>query len=364
MARRRPAIFKLASALLVGAGVVAAGCGVQRTPLPARQAQARVAAQAVESGPYTLLTMPEDGVQPIIQAMQGAKRSIKLKIYMLTTHDASAQLVSALVDRARAGLDVQVVLEVKPYIPPAPPDCKPNTVSPNMEAIKILQAGGVRVRYSSPKFKFTHEKSMVIDDATAYVMTMNFTNSAFTANREYALVDRKPEDVAELLRIFAADWNEDPYVPGDTPLVVSPVNSRARILGLIDSAQRSLTIQVEYLTDPEVADHIAARVKAGVDVKIMLAYLEPSPCMDGDTNAQERELLKGAGVTQLAFMKNIRMHAKCIVADGERAFLGSENMTTTSLDRNREIGILLKDPLIVAKLRDTAAADWGTGASN
>jgi len=99
-------------------------------------------------------------------------------------------------------------------------------------------------------------------------------------------------------------------------------------------------------------------------VKVMLAYLEPSPCMDGDTNAEERQLLASNGVTQVAFMKNIKMHAKCIVADGARAFLGSENLTPTSLDKNREIGILINDPLLVAKLRDTAAADWGTGASN
>jgi phosphatidylserine/phosphatidylglycerophosphate/cardiolipin synthase-like enzyme len=190
-------------------------------------------------------------------------------------------------------------------------------------------------------------------------MTMNFTNSAFTANREYVMIDRTPADVAELLKIFACDWNETPYIPGECPVVVSPVNSRSRFLALIDSAQQSLTVQVEYCTDPEVVAHLSARAKAGVDVKVMLAYLEPSPCMDGDTNALEAKLMADAGVTQVAFMKNIRMHAKCIVADGARAFLGSENLTTTSLDRNREIGILVTDPLLVAKLRDTAAGDWG-----
>jgi phosphatidylserine/phosphatidylglycerophosphate/cardiolipin synthase-like enzyme len=228
-----------------------------------------------------------------------------------------------------------------------------------MEAIKALQAGGVRVRYSSPQFKFTHEKSMIIDDQVAYVMTMNFTNSAFTANREYVMIDRTPADVAELLKIFACDWNETPYIPGDSPLVVSPVNSRSRILALIDSAQQSLTVQVEYCTDPEVVAHLSARAKAGVDVKVMLAYLEPSPCIPDDTNAKEAQQMADAGIKQVAFMKNIRMHAKCIVADGARAFLGSENLTTTSLDRNREIGILVTDPLLVAKLRDTAAGDWG-----
>src|SRR4051812_16942483 len=101
MKRRPPTLLNLASALLVGVGLLAAGCGGQRAPLPARQVEANLAAKAVVSGPLTLLTMPEDGLQPILQAMHTAKRSIKLKIYMLTTHDASQKLVEALIERQK-----------------------------------------------------------------------------------------------------------------------------------------------------------------------------------------------------------------------------------------------------------------------
>jgi phosphatidylserine/phosphatidylglycerophosphate/cardiolipin synthase-like enzyme len=199
---------------------------------------------------------------------------------------------------------------------------------------------------------------MVIDEAAAYIMTLNFTNSAFTTNREYMVVDRATSDVAEVSRIFDADWFHQAYQPQDPDLVISPNNSRARILNLIDSAEKTLVLQVEYLKDPEVLRHLAARVQAGVDVTAMLAYVEKSPCMPGDSMAEETALLKAAGIRKFAFTQAVKMHAKTIVADSARAYVGSENFTTNSLDRNREMGILLDDPALVSVIERTALADW------
>jgi cardiolipin synthase len=363
MSKSTPSLVRFAATTLVAALLAATGCG-GHLPLKAALARAPVhsaglRADAVESGPLTLLTMPEDGLPPLLAALRAAKRSIKLKIYMLTDHDETSQLVNTLVERAKSGLDVEVVLEVRPYLPASAPSCQSNAPSINMPAIATLQAGGVRVRYASPRFKFTHEKSLVLDDEVAWIMTCNFTNAAFTGNREYIVIDRVPSDVAELLRVFHADWDSTPFTPAEGPLVLSPDNSRQRLLSLIDSATKSLSIQVEYLTDPEVVQHLSDRAHAGVDVKVMLAFLAPGVCPgDGDTNAEETQVLAAAGVTQVQFVRTLKMHAKCLIADGLRAFVGSENLTTTSLDRNREVGIMLNDPVLVGKLAQTAAIDW------
>jgi cardiolipin synthase len=356
LARYAATTFAVALLAITGCG----GHSPAKAGLARAQAYApRLGANAVESGPLTLLTMPEDGLPPVLAALRAAKRSIKLKIYMLTDHDESAQLVQALVERCKSGLDVEVVLEVRPHLPASAPSCRTNLPSINGQAIATLQAGGVHVRYASPRFKFTHEKSLVIDDEVAWIMTCNFTNSAFTGNREYIVIDRVPSDVAELLRVFHADWDSTPFTPAEGPLVLSPDNSRQRLLGLIDSATKTLSIQVEYLTDPEVVQHLSGRARAGVDVKVMLAFLAPGACPgDGDTNSVETKLLGEAGVTQVEFVKTLKMHAKCLIADGVRAFVGSENLTTTSLDRNREVGIMLNDPVLVGKLAQMAAIDW------
>jgi phosphatidylserine/phosphatidylglycerophosphate/cardiolipin synthase-like enzyme len=52
------------------------------------------------------------------------------------------------------------------------------------------------------------------------------------------------------------------------------------------------------------------------------------------------------------------MHAKIIVADGQRAFVGSENISTASLERNRELGIIVSDQKVLAILQQTFWYDW------
>jgi phosphatidylserine/phosphatidylglycerophosphate/cardiolipin synthase-like enzyme len=55
------------------------------------------------------------------------------------------------------------------------------------------------------------------------------------------------------------------------------------------------------------------------------------------------------------------VHAKAIVVDDNLAFVGSQNFTSTSLDENRELGVIVSDPDLVARLkaildRDLAAS--------
>jgi phosphatidylserine/phosphatidylglycerophosphate/cardiolipin synthase-like enzyme len=41
-----------------------------------------------------------------------------------------------------------------------------------------------------------------------------------------------------------------------------------------------------------------------------------------------------------------------------QVFIGSENFSQTSLDRNRELGILVTEPEILERLHTTFEADW------
>jgi phosphatidylserine/phosphatidylglycerophosphate/cardiolipin synthase-like enzyme len=52
------------------------------------------------------------------------------------------------------------------------------------------------------------------------------------------------------------------------------------------------------------------------------------------------------------------IHAKMIVADNTRAFVGSENFSETSLNENRELGIMISDSAIIKSLLKTFADDW------
>jgi len=56
--------------------------------------------------------------------------------------------------------------------------------------------------------------------------------------------------------------------------------------------------------------------------------------------------------------RTLYLHAKAIVADGHTAFVGSQNFSTSSLDDNRELGIITNDRPVVEPVGATLASDF------
>ena len=52
------------------------------------------------------------------------------------------------------------------------------------------------------------------------------------------------------------------------------------------------------------------------------------------------------------------VHAEAIVVDGRRAFVGSDNLLTASLDHNRELGVIVADPSAIQRLESTCDGAW------
>jgi len=204
-------------------------------------------------------------------------------------------------------------------------------------AYKVLTAEGVAVRWAAPTYRFTHAKFLVSDTTAAWVGTMNWTNAAFTRNREFAEETSAPAVVRESDAIFAADWDGQPLDTATPDLVVSPTNARATILGLIAGARYSLDLYAEEIYDAASIQALADATRRGVRVRIVYAGL-------GDA-----EGLSGIGA-RVVRVTSPYIHAKAIVADGTTLFVGSQNVSATSLDRNREVGLLLRDRVAIAEV--------------
>ncbi len=122
--------------------------------------------------------------------------------------------------------------------------------------------------------------------------------------------------------------------PRSGRLVASPDGSRAALTGLIEQAAQSLSVETEELTDPAIIAALLAARARGVAVTLVW----PGPPDGGSGFAK----LAAAGATVRALAAPT-IHAKVVVADGRRLYLGSANFTPTSLDRNRELGLRLDD---------------------
>ncbi|MBX3229320.1 MAG: hypothetical protein KIT84_18130 [Labilithrix sp.] len=295
----------------------------------------------------TIQVQPVDSGAAILAAIKGAKKSVHMTMYLLT----DTKVIAALGDAKDGGRDVKVVLN-KSF---------PTNGGSNTAAFDALTARGVDVVWSSATYRYTHAKTILIDGEKAIVMTMNLTPSSPKTNREYIATDVDPADVADLEKVFAADRAGEAVSLG-SKLVLSPdgtnTNGAPRdfLRAFIDSAQTSLDVEVQTLSDRSLVDGILAAHKAGKDVHVVI---------DGDvstTNAQLTVIskLKQAGVP-LKSLKTPDLHAKVIVVDGAKLFVGSQNFTATALDDNREVGIFTDAAAEAAKVKTQIASDFTKG---
>jgi phosphatidylserine/phosphatidylglycerophosphate/cardiolipin synthase-like enzyme/DNA/RNA endonuclease YhcR with UshA esterase domain len=310
-----------------------AACKSDATPTPDRQ-------QPVSGGTQQLLVLPDDGVQPVLDLIDSADDSIRFKIYLLTYRDIKAALVQA----ANRGVDVRVIIEQNPV----------GGSDSNQESYDQLVEGGAAVRWAPSEYRLTHEKTLVVDDRIALTGTFNYTHSSFTGNREYGLLIDQPALVSDIAAVFDADWaGVQPELSAGSPIILSPTTSRGAIQSLIDSAKETLWLEQASLLDDEVTDRLVAAVRRGVDVRF-IGLLRQG---EDDYAHANHERLRAAG-GQVALLNDPLVHAKVIVADERQALIGSINLTYSSMELNREMGVLTEDAGVLQRLLQTLQADW------
>lgn len=326
------------------------GCGTNVT-LPTTGSGTATACQGtctVGTGAngLSIFVEPDAGVTPIVNAIQGAKKSVWMEMYLLT----NKSVITALEDDANRGIDVRVMLEMHPF--------GGGSVSPQ-ETLAKLKAAGVKAQPTDPDFALTHEKGLIIDSQTAFIMTSNMTNAALgtsssTKNREYDIIDNNPQDVQAIVAIFQADWDHTTASFNAPNLVVSPVNSRSSFDALIASAKHTLLVTAEEMKDGMIEEDLTAAAQRGVKIQVIL----PAPSgSSSDSNSQGIATIKRGGVDIREDAK-LYMHAKIFLVDGQTGFVGSENISSQSLDRNRELGIIIADKNVLNTMQQTFQNDW------
>jgi phosphatidylserine/phosphatidylglycerophosphate/cardiolipin synthase-like enzyme len=283
---------------------------------------------------------PDNGEQVITNAIGSVQKSIWLEIYILSDRN----VIRSLEDAANRGVDVRVMLEPHPFGGGTAPS----------KILDTLAASGIKTQFTNPSFPLTHEKGLIIDGSTLFIMTSNFSRSALGGssgyrNREFGIIDTIPQDMLATEAIFVADWDHSNVQFNDPNLVVSPINSRNDFTTLINSARSELQIEAEEMNDSGIEQALANAAQHGVQVKVILPAASST---SGDSNRQGIAAIKQSGV-QVREDQQLYMHAKMIVMDNKVAFGGSENISAQSLDQNRELGIIVSDPTALNGMQTT-----------
>jgi cardiolipin synthase len=292
----------------------------------------------------SIIVLPDDTAQPILDAIAEAKKSIRVKMFLFS----DPSLLQAVIDAQHRGVDVRIMLN------PARRDGEKE----NSDTRKLLSDAGIHVIDSNPAFDVTHEKSMVIDDTTAFIQSLNWETKNITVTRDYAVVTTHKHEVDEVAQCFDADWNRKKFDTGDHSHMIWCIgNGRQRLGKLIDESKHTLWLQNERYQDPTIIEHLIRAQARGVKIQIMARpphKLKKEKLIEGVSGLR---CLQDLGV-KIRKLKHIKLHAKLILADDARAIIGSINLAPGSFDSRRELAIQVDDDHIVRRIRKTLEEDW------
>src|SRR5262244_220752 len=147
----------------------------------------------------TLIVLPDDSGQPILDAIGAATKSLRIKMFLFS----DPALLAAVIAAHHRGVQVRVMLN------PARRGGEPENEATRRELEKV----GVTVIDSNPAFVVTHEKSMVVDDETAFVKSLNWETKNLTETRDYAIATSRPHEVVEIIDCFESDWHRQAFDP-------------------------------------------------------------------------------------------------------------------------------------------------------
>jgi cardiolipin synthase len=292
----------------------------------------------------SLIVLPDDSAKPILDAINGATKSLRVKMFIFS----DPSLLKAVIAARKRGLKVRIMLN------PA----RRSGESENEESRKELEAGGVEVLDSNPDYDVTHEKSMVVDDTTAFVKSLNWETKNLTETRDYAIVTSHAHEVAEIIECFEADWNRKPF-KGDehSHLIWCCGNGRDRIAQFIDEANESIFLQNERYQDAVIVERLVRAARRGVKVHVMARpphKLKKEKLVEAVGGMR---IMGDVGI-KIHKLKHLKLHAKMLLSDHVRAIVGSINLAPGSFDSRRELAIEVRDEDVVERLSKVAHHDW------
>jgi cardiolipin synthase len=280
----------------------------------------------------SLIVQPGDSFFPIVEAIDGARRSINITIFRMD----DPVIQQALLEAAARGVRVRALVAANPR----------GWQKKNRKLLRDLLKSGIETKQppaDSRKARY-HYKILTVDGRQSLILTFNPTRENLHYTRDFGIILHDEAVTAELDRLFDADWNDTEFTPDvNSPLVISPYNSRGKIEELLRSATSSVHIADAKLRDYEILNILMSKAASGVGVKILGSDRYYSDVFS---------LLKFRQITRF------KLHAKCLIVDGARAVVGSANLRYESLDKRREVGIIVDDESVVARIEQVFTADW------
>ncbi len=300
----------------------------------------------------------------MLEAICNAQHTITFETYVFRPGRTAREFTSALSERARAGVEVKVILDAVGSLG-------------SDEFQSLLRKAGVQLEIYHPVWSpqfwrinyRTHRKLLVVDGKIGFIggagIADEWRGKSANAN-QWRDLHYKVEGpvVAQMQAAFSANWfkvhQEVLLGPKYFPALPSRGTSKAGVfysapqrgryaVGLmyhlaIAGARKSLRIENAYFVpDPALTEALCVAARRGVKVQIIIPgrHIDFSPVRLASRKRWPR--LVAAGVELYEF-RGTMLHSKLLIADDRFVSVGSANFDPRSLAINDEANLNVLDP--------------------
>jgi cardiolipin synthase len=311
-------------------------------------------------------------------AIRAAESSIDMEAYIFRPGEVADILIDAMVERARAGVEVRIVMDAI------------GSVRMGGRSARRLRDAGCQLNfYQSIRWyrlhrlnNRTHRELLVIDGRVAFTGGAGVADWWLKPHGGHAawrdtMARIEGPIVAALQGVFAENWLEcggeiltsprhwprvEAAGPAEAMLVKSSPSDRATVSRvvfqmLIEGAVAKIDISTPYfLPDRALRRALVRAARRGVRVRVVV----PGRTTDQKlvrlaSRRMYRELL-GGGVRIHEYRPSMT-HVKAMIIDDQWAVIGTTNVDNRSFEHNDEVNVAFREPEVAARLRHDFEAD-------
>jgi len=328
---------------------------------------------------FTVLTNGDQFYEAELAAIRDARTYICMEAYIFQKGGIASRFIDALTERARAGVDVRLVLDAIGSF---------NTWRSTFR--EFLDAGG-RVCWYNPLRWYnvarydnrTHREMLIVDGTAAFIGGAGVADHWYHSRGRKkrwrdTMVEIRGRAVDSLQSIFVENWLESSgellsnckYYPpkpaagtghalviNSTPSVGRSTRARMLFQMLIAAGRRQIHITTPYfLPDSGVRRALIDALRRGVEIKILVPGQQSDHLLTRRASRRIYGPLLQHGAQIYEYQPSM-IHAKCIVVDGLWSVFGSTNFDSRSFGINDEVNVAACDEPLAARLEQDFQAD-------
>jgi cardiolipin synthase len=315
-----------------------------------------------------------NGVQffpAMLAAIRGAQKTVNLEFYIYWDGEIGRQFAEALAERARAGVQVKVILDAVGSAPMS------------RSLIDFMARNGIDLEWYHPlrwytlsRFNHrTHRKLMVVDGAIGFSggvgiadewlgdadskdhwrETVVRVEGPAVTQMQFAFMDNWVKSRGELLTGLDYFPPVDPRGHHCTQVIKSSPSegsSAVKLLYIVSivSATKSIYISNAYFVpDRDTLRALEGAVRRGVDVRVIVPGKYTDVPIVREASRMHYELMLRRGIRIFEYQPTM-MHAKTMVVDGIWSTVGSSNFDERSFRLNDEINVNIYDEQLAQQM--------------